>query len=193
MLARGLWGTATVAVCLLLLPAADTAADNQRLATAIGDTLYPLTVSALGTMVIAGDDEMSDTGRYGFDAIIATTIVCEGLKRITAQPRPGNPYAEDGFPSGHVATAFALARVISHQYPEAGPYLYGYAAVNTWSRLETKRHDWLQVLAGAALGTWLANESVHRDGGLLFGAIAPRRSSGERSVVAPLGAVSLSW
>lgn len=178
---------------MLLLPAAHTAADNQRLANAIGDSLYPLTVSALGAMVIAGDGEMSDTGRYGFDAIIATTVVCEGLKRATGQPRPGNPYADDGFPSGHVANAFALARVITHQYPEAGPYLYGYAAINTWSRLESRRHDWLQVLAGAALGTWLANESVHRDGGLLFGLIAPDRRPAAPRAGAPIAQVDLSW
>lgn len=187
---------ATVLVlCLGLGAAAPGAADSSRLADALSDSLYPLTVATLGTMVIAGDQEMADTGRYGFDAVIATAAACEGLKRISSQPRPSNPYATDGFPSAHVATAFALARVISHQYPQAAPYLYAYAALNTWSRLEAKRHDWLQVSAGAALGTWLANESVHRDGGLLFGWIAPQRRLGSGGGHAAGGAVgvSITW
>jgi len=180
-------------ICAALGAACPTVADGDAIADAISDSLRPAVVGTLSAMVVAGNDEMSDTGRYGFDAVIASSLVAEGLKRATDQPRPNDPEANDGFPSGHVTTAFAFARVLSHQYPDTAPYVYGYALATAWSRLELERHDWVQVLAGAALGTWLANESVHREGGLLFGMVAPERRPGERRRGPPMAMLSFTW
>ena len=169
---------------------------DDPFANNLSNTLRPVVVGSLGVMTVWGDEQMSEAGRYGFDAAAATTAATQLVKAIARQPRPLDLHATDGFPSGHAATAFTFARSIAHFYPDAAPYAYAWAAGVGWSRVQTRRHSWTQVAAGAALGTWVANESVHRDGGLLWGVFAPEHRSAmslQEVAAAPFGGEVVLW
>lgn len=88
------------------------------------------------------------------DALHALTIeipLVMGLKEAFSTERPNGE--DDGFPSGHTASTFALAAVI-HENFGLIPGLAGY----TWGtlvalhRIDTKHHDLSDVIFGAGLG-----------------------------------------
>jgi undecaprenyl-diphosphatase len=62
---------------------------------------------------------------------------------------PGSP----SFPSGHATMSFALAAFLAALHPRLRLPLYGLAAVIAVSRAYLGVHYWLDVAAGAALGT----------------------------------------
>lgn len=62
---------------------------------------------------------------------------------------PGSP----SFPSGHATMSFALAAFLAALHPRLRWPLYGLAAVIAVSRAYLGVHYWLDVAAGAALGT----------------------------------------
>jgi membrane-associated phospholipid phosphatase len=68
--------------------------------------------------------------------------------------RPSGGY--EGFPSGHASATFSLAFVLSLYYPRLWPVWYAFAALVTWSRIQTNAHTELQIIAGMLLGSLLA-------------------------------------
>ncbi|RMF83365.1 MAG: phosphatase PAP2 family protein [Nitrospirae bacterium] len=60
------------------------------------------------------------------------------------------------YPSGHTATAVALAGVLGHRFPRLRPLLYPAAAAVACSRVYTAAHYPLDVAAGALLGAAVA-------------------------------------
>ena len=64
---------------------------------------------------------------------------------------PGSP----SFPSGHAATAFAVAAVVAVRHPRLRWPLVGIAAMVALSRVYLGVHYWLDVIAGTALGVCL--------------------------------------
>lgn len=137
----------------------------------------PLMGAMLAAMLAAGDREDSDAARYCLDAMLTADLAAEALKRVIRQPRPHNPEARDGFPSGHSTVAFAFARSLADWQPSARPALYAFAATAAWARVLEGEHTWEQVLAGAALGIWIADLSTDAGGGVWFGWIAPAQES----------------
>lgn len=84
----------------------------------------------------------------GFDALVGV---------------PGSP----SFPSGHAATAFAVAGAIALLAPRLRWPVLGVASLIAFSRVYLGVHFWIDVLAGAALGLAIGvgmARTLHRSG-----------------------------
>jgi undecaprenyl-diphosphatase len=88
------------------------------------------------------------------------------LKALVDRPRPFVRYPEPkilvprphdaSFPSGHAATSFAAATILSFAFPRAAPAFLVLAAAIAYSRVYVGVHYPLDVLGGAALGALVA-------------------------------------
>jgi undecaprenyl-diphosphatase len=88
------------------------------------------------------------------------------LKALVDRPRPFVRYPEPkilvprphdaSFPSGHAATSFAAATILSFAFPKAAPAFLVLAAAVAYSRVYVGVHYPLDVLGGAALGALVA-------------------------------------
>jgi len=102
--------------------------------------------------------------------------LADALKAAVGERRPqvsrlmSLPHSH-AFPSGHTATSFACATVLSALVPRAAPVFFVLAAAIGYSRVYVGVHWPLDVVGGAALGAVTA---------LLLLAAARRRSGGRR-------------
>ncbi len=103
---------------------------------------------------------------YVLVAVLTADLVALGLKQLTARPRPSVTYDEPealvrtpldlSFPSGHAATSFAAAAVLSRYERTAAVPLFVLAIAIAWSRVYVGVHYPSDVLAGAVLGVLVA-------------------------------------
>jgi hypothetical protein len=129
---------------------------------------------------IFNDPRATSVGLDGLSAsIIASGLILQPLKYAVGRSRPGADQGaydfksfggSDSFPSGHTTEAFALATVISEHYDSVWVKLasYGMASAVGYARLNNNAHWASDVLAGAALGTFVGHVVVrynqqHRD------------------------------
>ncbi len=98
-------------------------------------------------------------------AILVSGVSTFVLKSIIGQKRPPGPIEYKHFtldsnyhamPSGHTATAFALATSIATHYPEYKRLSYTMATLVGISRLYEDRHWASDVVAGAVVGYYSA-------------------------------------
>jgi membrane-associated phospholipid phosphatase len=117
------------------------------------------------------NERLSDTGERGFQAAVYSTIAMQGLKFITDRTRPyqgGNGHFWNGgnsFPSGHAMEAWALAKVVSDEYPDKPLVkigMYSLATAISVSRITSQRHYTSDVLVGSVIG-YLIGKFVMRD------------------------------
>jgi membrane-associated phospholipid phosphatase len=98
----------------------------------------------------------------------ATTInlgLTEGLKYATRRTRP-NGDGKSSFPSGHSASAFAIAAIVRSYYGRtAGIIGYGMAGFIAVSRVRANEHWASDVAAGALIG-YIVGSSVCRRTGI---------------------------
>jgi membrane-associated phospholipid phosphatase len=140
----------------------------SAVATELGNSLSALAICRL----ISVKDR--DTAYLGANAVAYSGIACLTLKAAFGRARPWQregPYAFAGpsinedynsMPSGHSATAFALATVLAKQYPEYKYVFYACASLIAVSRVYVHAHWPSDVLVGAALGVWSANQVMGR-------------------------------
>jgi undecaprenyl-diphosphatase len=106
-------------------------------------------------------------------AVLAADGLAALVKAAVGQNRPTEPDPlvtiphSHSFPSGHTATAFAGAMMLSYLVPRAAPAFFTLAAAIAYSRLYVGVHFPLDVVGGAVIGVATA---------LLLLAVARRRS-----------------
>ena len=99
-------------------------------------------------------------------AVALADWTATALKAIVDRPRPFFRYPEPkvlvprphdaSFPSGHAATSFAAATILSFAFPKAAPAFLVLAGAVAYSRVYVGVHYPLDVSAGAALGAAVA-------------------------------------
>jgi len=117
---------------------------------------------ATAAMLVSDEQWQRRAGRLARDSIVITTVVTHVLKATIDSPRPNRPEITNGFPSGHASMTFAFARSVAEEDRDWGAAAYAWAAGVAWSRVRRGDHDIPQVLAGAALGWWIADEVARR-------------------------------
>jgi undecaprenyl-diphosphatase len=95
---------------------------------------------------------------YTVFAVVLADVLALAVKAIVNRPRPHiDPLVrvptDWSFPSGHAATSFAGATMLSLFFPRLAPVLYGLAVAIAFSRVYVGVHYPLDVAAGAVLGT----------------------------------------
>lgn len=122
--------------------------------------------SLLGYGWWQGDPEMAETGRLSLQAVLLADLATLAVKGSVGRLRPDEhddaasfrPFSlskdHDALPSGHTASSFALAAVLSHrsQHAAAPVVYYGLASLVALSRVYDDDHWASDVLLGALLG-----------------------------------------
>ena len=152
---------------------------DELVADGISDLSRPLIAWSTAAMMASPRIRLSAKGQRAADALIVTTAATELIKQVAKLPRPESddprlvdlglapPSDGHGFPSGHASAAFAFATVMADADRENRWLWYGAASAVSWSRVEVHAHHTWDVVAGAALGNYIARRSLHSDNGLL--------------------------
>ena len=132
--------------------AQDTSETKPRAGTTqtIGDViLFSLPAATLGTSFIIGDEK----GAWQFTkGLLLTTGVTYGLKLSINKQRP-DMSNDNSFPSGHTSIVFHSAGHIHRRYGfKYSIPAYALAGFTAASRIDSNKHDLLDVIAGAAIG-----------------------------------------
>src|SRR5262249_13133035 len=118
-----------------------------------------------GAMMLLGrnNPHTMEAGRLGLEAEIDTEVVVQVLKLVTQRTRP-NLANKQSFPSGPAASAFALAPVMSSEYPDKPLVVvgsYGFATAVSMARVGGLNHFPSDVLVGAVIGELIGRYVVH--------------------------------
>ncbi len=152
---------------------------------------WPMVVSA-ATYVAAqavGQPDAADVAWHVSASLFATAGATAVIKGVVGRARPyhtgedsdifdpgeglsGNSHYTS-FPSGHTATAFALAASLStevaHRWPRAATPVriatYGAAGLTGFARVYRDRHWVTDVVVGALIGHWVGSRVAGRHGG----------------------------
>jgi hypothetical protein len=137
-------------------------------------------------LMIAGrigeNRQLTAAGSAMARSLLVSAAAVWALKVTVDARRPDG--GRHSFPSGHTATAFAVAPVIAKHWGwKAGVVAYALAATTALARMEDRRHHLPDVLFGAGIGIAVGNEVVgdSRMGKLLrHFSIASRHHCAER-------------
>ena len=118
----------------------------------------PVTGYAVAAICGAGEHSFWEQLLTGLTAYGMMTLVVQGVKHSTANPRPDPGKRHDSFPSGHTATAFLGAELVRLEYgPWWGLAAYTAATVTGVMRVWNNWHWTSDVIAGAGVGILCAN------------------------------------
>lgn len=158
-------------------------AEISRFAKPFGDGRY--TLPALATLYgigrLTGSTRARRAALLGVESFVVAGIFTETIKHTSHKHRPGSGDLEDitwdgprasganlSFPSGHAASAFAVATVVASEYRDDAvvpPLMYGAAALCALSRVHDNAHWISDVIIGSAIGHFTAKAIVRLHGG----------------------------
>ena len=174
----GVAGTTTGLIYLVDEDVRDAALDNGHFQR-FGDEIQafgrgPALLAISGGFLISGmiyRDKEIETAKMLIEASAIGQGYSTLLKRAIGRKRPGpfgprylDPWStEFSLPSGEVTNAFAVAAVVSEQYPNwpARFFGYGFAAAIGAGRIATDDHWTSDVFIGAALGTFVGRSVAY--------------------------------
>jgi membrane-associated phospholipid phosphatase len=112
-----------------------------------------------------------DDGLLLASSLILTQAVCVPAKYIIGRSRPKlknkyrprlyNTRITPSFPSGHAASSFAFAAIMSRRYPKYDIWFWLYAGLSGFSQMYVGNHYPSDVLAGAAIGYLTAEIALY--------------------------------
>lgn len=132
----------------------------------------PLLIAAIAAVAPAHDGEAGELLEVGAEAVLSTLLISELLKETTGRKRPNDNAGIGGrqeastksFPSSHVSTAMAGAAITARWLREkhegflaAEIGLFAGVVYVALTRIENDKHWPTDTLAGAILGSYLAN------------------------------------
>jgi undecaprenyl-diphosphatase len=133
-----------------------------------------LSLAAAAALAAAGGRTGRRAAAHGLAAVgVTASVVNLVAKPLGGRRRPDRAAqrvpvarhvpmpASTSFPSGHAAAAFAFATGVGHVLPAAAIPLHGLAALVAYSRVHTGVHYPGDVVAGALIGTALAQGATH--------------------------------
>ena len=133
-----------------------------------------LSIGAAALLSVFGGRDGRRAAVEGLASVgVTSAVVNQVIKRLATRRRPDREGHEvpgarhvampssASFPSGHSAAAFAFATGVGHTLPDAAAPLRGLAAVVAYSRVHTGVHYPGDVVAGALVGTILAQVTTH--------------------------------
>ncbi len=138
-----------ILAALLLVPAAHLHAEESALKTTSDLLCLVPDATALGVAIAKHDTE-------GLKQLGLSTATClavnYGLELCIRKDRPDGT-GHHAFPSTHTAVAFNGSTFLMKRYGwKWGVPAYVVSSFVAWSRVHTDRHDWWDVLGGAAIG-----------------------------------------
>lgn len=131
-----------------------------------------LSLASAAVIAVAGGSTGRRGAVSGLVSLGATATVVNAVVRPLGRRRRPDPSAlpearrlptptSRSFPSGHSAGAFAFATGVAHVMPRTGVALRGLAAMVAYSRVHTGVHYPIDAMAGALLGTGVAQLTSH--------------------------------
>ncbi len=124
-------------------------AQKSTIQTAGDIGLIIIPVAALSTTIIKGDKKGTWQFTKGFLLNQAITL---GLKASINKTRPDFS-DKNSFPSGHTSTSFQGASFIHKRYGfKYSIPAYAVAGFTAFSRIDSNKHDGIDILAGADIG-----------------------------------------
>ena len=114
-----------------------------------------------------------ETGVLELETLVNTFLIYTPMQFVAARQRPdeGNGYGDfwkhhninTSFPGGHAMFTFAMATVVSHEYPQKWVQVLAYSAASivTVTRFMARDHWSSDMFAGAALGIGIGSHIFH--------------------------------
>ena len=132
----------------------------------------------IGGMYFTGNKDDKDTAKMALSALVKAGIMTGGMKALAGRARPvvsdegefAGPGARKGytsFPSGHTASAFAVATVLANRHPKQKWLYYGLATAVGLARIRKFAHFPSDVLVGAGIGIYAGNRAIREGPKLL--------------------------
>ena len=145
-----------VAICMIICICMQVSAqkleisDRRKAVKTSGNVVSVLLPTASLGLIMYNEDWQGL--KQGIISGVATTGVTMALKYAVKKERPDHSNRHS-FPSMHSSVAFTDAAFIQRRYGwKWGIPAYTLAAYVGWSRVYAKKHDWWDVVAGAAIG-----------------------------------------